>query len=228
MFLFQLLCLLGDWDRAQTHLRVLASLSPEAQMLAANYNMCIAAERERASAFAGAAPPTLLISTTDWSRDLAAALAAISQGRIEEGVERRDAAFDAAPETAGELDGVAFDWLADGDSRFGPAMEAMVAGKWGIIPFEEIASITSPGPEDLRDLVWLPVELTFKAGRSTNAMLPVRYPTSESSPDAAIRMARRTDWSDEPWGVAGLGQHEWTLSGGEDVGILSLKRLTFR
>jgi type VI secretion system protein ImpE len=59
-------------------------------------------------------------------------------------------------------------------------------------------------------------------------MLPVRYPGSEASADAAIRMARKTDWVDEAWGAAGCGQHEWSLSGGEDVGLLSLKRLTFR
>ncbi len=228
MFLFQLNCLMGDWDRARAQLRVLASLSPEAQMLAVNYNMAIDAELERADAFAGKSPPALLVSSSPWARDLVAGLSALAQGRVEEGVEKRDAAFDAAPDTPGELDGVAFDWIADGDSRFGPALEAIVAGHWGLIPFEAIESIKSSGPEDLRDLVWLPVELAFKTGQSKNAMLPVRYPGSESHPDSIVRMARQTDWSEAPWGSAGIGQHEWSLSGGEDVGLLSLRHLAFR
>jgi type VI secretion system protein ImpE len=228
MFLFQLNCLMGDWDRARTQLRVLASLSPEAQMLAVNYNMAIDAELERAGAFSGKSPPALLVSSSPWARDLVAALAALSQGRTEEGVEKRDAAFNAAPDTPGDLDGVTFDWLADGDSRFGPSLEAIVAGHWGLIPFEAIESIKCSGPEDLRDLVWLPVELAFKTGQSKNAMLPVRYPGSDIHPDAAVRMARQTDWKDAPWGVEGVGQHEWSLSGGEDVGLLGIRHLVFR
>jgi type VI secretion system protein ImpE len=228
MFLFQLNCLMGDWDRARTQLRVLASLSPEAQMLAVNYNMAIDAELERADAFAGKSPPALLVSSSPWARDLVSALSALAQGRVEEGIEKRDAAFDAAPDTPGEIDGVAFDWLADGDSRFGPALEAIIGGHWGLVPFEAIANIKSSGPEDLRDLVWLPVELAFKTGQSKNALLPVRYPGSEAHPDATVRMARQTDWKEAPWGSEGVGQHEWSLSGGEDVGLLSLRRLVFQ
>ena len=59
-------------------------------------------------------------------------------------------------------------------------------------------------------------------------MLPARYPGSENSTDSALRLTRGTAWSDEPWGQAGLGQHEWSLSGGEEVGILAFQRLTFK
>ena len=228
MFLFQLQCLSGEWDKAQTHLRTLASLSPEAQMLAVTYNIAIEAERARADAFAGKAPPALLVSSSPWAGDIAAALAADARGETAVAAALREQAFDAAPDTPGEIDGVAFDWIADGDARFGPSLEAIVAGRWGLVPFDAIEGIKSEGPQDLRDLVWLPVQLAFKSGSSVNAMLPVRYPGSETAEDTAIRMARRTDWHHEAWGPTGLGQREWSLSGGEDVGLLSLRRLTFR
>ncbi len=227
MFLFQLQCLSGEWDKAQTHLRTLASLSPQAQMLAVTYNLAIEAERGRAEVFAGKAPPVLLVSSSPWAGDLAAALGAQARGNLDEAAEKRDKAFDAAPDTPGELDGVAFEWLADGDARFGPTLEAIIAGRWGLVPFDAIESIKSEGPQDLRDLVWLPVQLAFKSGQSVNAMLPVRYPGSETAADTAVRMARRTDWLSEPWGPQGLGQHEWSLSGGDDAGLLSVRRLTF-
>ena len=57
LYLFQLLCLQGDWDKALTHLRTLASLSAEAQMLSVNYAMAIEAERSRIEVFAGRAQP---------------------------------------------------------------------------------------------------------------------------------------------------------------------------
>ena len=228
MYLFQLLCLMGQWDKAKIQLRTLAGLSPEAQMLAVTYNMAIDAEMTRAKVFAGEEPPTLLSAGSTWAGDLAAALGAQAQGRVDEAEERRSKAFDAAPDTPGDLDGEAFEWIADGDARFGPSFEAIIQGRWGIVPFDAVEQIKSEGPRDLRDLVWLPAEVAFRSGQSVNAMLPVRYPGSEALEDAGLRMARRTDWRDESWGAAGLGQHEWSLGGGGEAGLLSLRRLNLR
>jgi protein involved in temperature-dependent protein secretion len=227
MFLFQLLCVAGEWDKAMAQLRGLAQLSAEAQMLAVAYGQAIEAEKVRAQAFAGTAQPALLVSSSPWAGDLVAALAALTQGRLDEAQSLRDKAFDAAPDTPGDLDGVAFDWIADADARFGPAIEVIIAGQWGLVPFDAIESIKSEGPQDLRDIVWLPAELAFKTGRSVAAMLPARYPGTEASEDTVLRLARGTDWRDEAWGQAGRGQHEWSLSDGSDVGILSLRRLVF-
>lgn len=228
MFLFQLLCVLGDWDRARTQLRSLAQLSPEAQMLSVAYNQVIEAELTRAAAFKGEGQPALLVGSSPWAGDLAAALGAFAQGRTEEGEQRRAQAFDAAPDTPGELDGVAFDYLGDADPRFGPCLEAIVAGRWGLLPLDSLASIRSEGPKDLRDVVWLPVEIGFKSGQSVAGFLPARYPGSETAEDADLRLARRTDWIDSPAGQIGLGQHLLGLSGGEERGVLELRRLVLR
>ena len=227
MFLFQLLCVGGEWDKALIQLRALAQLSPEAQMLAVAYGQAIEAEKFRAQVFAGAAQPALLVSTSPWAGDLAGALSALCQGRADDAEALRDQAFDAAPDTPGDLDGAPFEWITDGDVRFGPAIEAIIAGQWGLVPFDAIEKIESEGPKDLRDIVWLPVQLAFKSGQSVAALLPARYPGSETRDDAALRLGRGTDWLEQPWGQAGLGQHEWSLSDGSDVGILSLRRLTF-
>lgn len=227
MFLFQLLCIGGEWDKALIQVRSLAQVSPEAQMLAATYHQAIEAEKFRAQVFAGTAQPALLVSSSGWAGDLAGALAALCQGRLADAEALRDQAFNAAPDTPGELDGAAFDWIADGDARFGPAIEAIIAGQWGLVPFDAIEKIESEGPRDLRDIVWLPVQIAFRTGQSVAALLPARYPGSEAQTDAALRLGRGTDWVDQPWGQAGLGQHLWSLSDGAEVGILSLRRLKF-
>jgi protein involved in temperature-dependent protein secretion len=228
MFLFQLLCVGGEWDKAQTQLRALAQLSPEAQMLAMAYGQAIEAEKFRAQVFAGTAQPALLVSSSTWAGDLTGALAALCQGRTADAEALRDKAFDAAPETPGDLDGTPFEWIADGDARFGPSLEAIIAGQWGLVPFDAIEKVESEGPRDLRDIVWLPVQLHFKTGQSVAALLPARYPGTEAQADTSLRLTRGTDWADRPWGQAGVGQHEWSLSDGSDVGILSLRRLAFR
>jgi type VI secretion system protein ImpE len=227
MFLFQLFCILGEWDKAKAQLKVLTQLSPEAQMLAVAYNLAIAAEIERERAFAGQAPPALLVNTSDWAGDLAVALNAAVQGRHDDAETARMRAFDAAPDTHGQFNDRPFDWIADADPRFGPAFEAVIHGRWGLVPFDAVRKITSDGPQDLRDLVWLPVEIEFKTGQGVAAILPARYPGTQGETDANLLLARATDWRDAPLGAQGVGQKLWSLGDDEEVGILALRQLVF-
>lgn len=226
MFLFQLLCVAGEWEKARGQLNALAKLSPEAQMLAMAYGQAIDAEAERANVFDGKAAPTQLVKSA-WADDLAQAIHHFANGELEAGDAARERAFDAAPDMPGELNGTRFDWIADADSRFGPTFEAIIAGRYGIVPFDVIERIESAGPKDLRDIVWYPVQIAFKSGQSVAAMLPARYPGSERSGEVNERLARATDWIDQPWGQAGSGQHIWTLSNDEEHGLLSLRTLVF-
>ena len=226
MFLFQLLAVAGEWDKAKKQLDLLAQLSPEAQMLAVAYGQAVEAERVRADVFAGKERLTLLMDS-DWATGLVDAIHHYAHGRIAEGDAARDAAFEAAPDTPGTLDGVAFDWIADADSRFGPAFEAIIGGRYGLVPFDTVDRITSTGPQDLRDTVWYPTQIAFKAGQSIAAMLPVRYPGSEASADVDERLGRATGWRDAAWGQAGSGQHLWALSTDEDRDLMSVRSLVF-
>ncbi len=227
MFLFQLLAIDGEWGKARSQLDMLAQLSPEAQMLAVAYGQAIDAELFRAEVFAGRATPPNLARNSPWANDLALAIGHFAAGREEEGEEARERAFEAAPDTPGILDDQAFDWIADADPRFGPALEAIVAGSYGIVPFDALELVASEGPRDLRDLVWYPVQLRFRTGQSIAAMLPTRYPGSEQADDQAVRLARVTGWKDGPAGQQGEGQRLFRLSGGEERGILELRNLTF-
>ena len=227
MFLFQLLCIEGAWDKARSQLRALGELSPEAQMLAAAYGQAIKTEAERAEAFAGTGPVRLLVDASDWMADLVAAMEADARGDHDKAGALRANALDACPDTPGDVDGRAFDFLFDGDGRFGPAFEATIAGRWGLISFAAVQEISTEGPVDLRDLVWLPVEIRFHDGSALAAMLPTRYPGTERDADAALRLARRTDWRASTSAVRGLGQRSWTTSGGEEFGILSFRKIRF-
>ncbi|WP_420382731.1 type VI secretion system accessory protein TagJ [Novosphingobium sp.] len=226
MFLFQLLAIAGEWDKAHSQLQALAQLSAEAQMLAVAYGQAIAAEKQRAAIFAGAAPMPLLRGEGTWAQDLAQSITALAKGDIAQADDLRLAAFDAAPDNPGGCNGDRFDWIADADTRFGPAIEIIMGGRYGLIGFDQIAAIRSKGPRDLRDTVWYPVEVFMRQGQSAAAMLPARYPGSETA-DSALRLARSTDWIECDWGQQGLGQHVWTVSGGADCGILEIRDLVF-
>jgi type VI secretion system protein ImpE len=227
MFLFQLLALAGEWDKARSQLQALAQLSAEAQMLAVAYGQAIDAEVTRGAVFVGQAKAALHAGADGWAAGLADAIQLLAQGRDEEGLAARDAAFDLAPDCAGRWNDAPFDWLADCDSRFGPSFEAIIAGGYGLVPFDTVESVKSDGPVDLRDIVWYPVQIAFKSGQSVAGFLPARYPGTETSADAAEQLARVTNWGDAAWGDAGRGQHLLTLAGEEDQGLLGLRMLAF-
>lgn len=223
MYLFQLYCISGEWDKARIQLKALAQLSPEAQMLSVAYNLAIEGEVARSAACRGLDPAVLLDASPIWAVELANAFAADPRGAAE----MRARAFDSSPDTPGEVDGRAFDYLFDGDGRFGPAFEAIVAGRWGLLPFCAVEEIRTDGPVDLRDLAWLPAEVRLREGGSVAALLPVRYPDTEHEADSQLRLARRTEWREDQELVRGVGQRVWTTSSGEDVGILSFRHIRF-
>lgn len=226
MFLFSLLCVGGEWDKARAQLNALAGISPEARMLSIVYGQAIDAEAQRAAVFAGR-ERVAVHAGGDWAQRLADALYLMTSGKAESATEAHTSALDRAPDTPGELDGERFDWIADADARFGPTFEAVIDGQYGLVAFDAVERITSEGPRDLRDFVWYPVQIAFREGQSAAALLPARYPGSEASAHADERLGRATNWTDGPGGQSGVGQHLWTPSTGEDQGLLGVRTLIF-
>ncbi len=126
--------------------------------------------------------------------ELYEALRLQSRGSHDVARDLRARAFDAAPATAGSIDGRAFAWLGDADSRLGPVLEVIVNGRYYWLPFMRLARRSWNRPSDLRDKVWMPVKLFLVNGGETVALVPTRYCRSEQSRDPLIRLARKTDW----------------------------------
>jgi protein involved in temperature-dependent protein secretion len=225
MFLLQLLVICGEWDKAVTQANALAGLSPEAMLLAALVKQLVEAERQREAAFAGEVPVTVLVNSSPWVEDAALAIGALARGEIAQASALREKAFEAAPDTLGECDGKGFGWIADADPRFGPCLEAMIGGRWGLIPFEAISTLESKGAVDLRDLVWLPVELSLRSGQAAAGFIPTRYPGSAGAAPM-LRLARGTKWREGRAGDEGLGQRLLAFDDGDEIPLLSLRRLT--
>ena len=73
MFLFQLLAVFSEWDKAEIQLRALARIAPDAQMLSVVYGLALAAEKERAKVFTGQALCPVHLAS-DWLEKLALVL----------------------------------------------------------------------------------------------------------------------------------------------------------
>ena len=194
VFLAQLLMVTGDWDRAMTQLAVAGELDASALPMLHAYGAAIQCERLRADVFSGARSPLVFGEPVPWIAGFLQALALEANGRAEQAAALRAAALASAATTAGTLNGTSFEWIADADSRLGPILEVLLNGAYYWVPFERIARIVIEAPMDARDLVWLPAEITWANGGEAMGLLPVRYPGSERSTDAAIRLARKTEW----------------------------------
>jgi len=159
---------------------------------------------------------------------LTEALRVGAEGKHEQAKSLRAEALEAAPTTAGTIDGQDFEWIADGDSRLGPVLECIVNGRYYWIPMQRIAEVRIEAPTDLRDLVWLPGRFSWSNGGESVGLIPTRYPGSEQSPDDAVRMARRTEWLEaHPEVFHGLGQRMLATDAGE-YPILDVRALALR
>jgi type VI secretion system protein ImpE len=223
-FLFQLLCVQGQWNRALTQLNVTAEMDAAALPMAQTYREAIQCEALREEVMAGKRVPVVFGEPQPWVALLFEALKLEAQGEPEAGAAARERAFADAPAIAGAINGTPFEWLADSDTRLGPVLEAILNGRYLWVPMMHIASIAIEAPADLRDNVWMPATFTWTNGATTVGFIPTRYSgTVHAGADDALLLARRTEWNDE--GHA-LGQRMFATDAGE-FALMDVRTVAF-
>lgn len=239
VFLFQLLSVLGRWDRALTQLNVAADLDKANEMMAKVCREAIQCEALRAAVFRGEKSPLIFGEPEEWIGQMVQAARLSGQGHAGAASELRAKALESAPGVAGAITVAeqsaestktkekeeAFEWVADADARLGPMIEAVIQGKYYWVPMHRIRLMAIDPPTDLRDVVWLPCNFTWTNGGSVVGLLFTRYPGSESSADGLVQLARKTDWSEDASGASiGLGQRMLMTDAG-DYPILGVRTL---
>jgi type VI secretion system protein ImpE len=242
IFLFQLLCVAGQWDRALTQLNVAHELDPAAGIMGKAYQEILHCEAIRRSVFDGTRTPLVFGDPPPWLAQLLEALRLEGKGQQDSANELRLKAFDEAPAIAGtiqtasrsglpgsdpEIVETTFEWLADGDSRLGPVIEFIINGRYYWAPQQHIAEIIVEAPTDLRDLVWVPAHFRWVNAGEAVGVIPTRYVGSEASEDGAVQLARKTEWKEVAEGVyEGQGQRTLMTDLG-DYSLLDVRQITF-
>jgi type VI secretion system protein ImpE len=225
VFLFQLLAVLGQWERALTQLNVLSEMDAKTLPMAQTYREAIRCELLRADVFAGRRSPLVFGDPDPWVALLLEALRLTADGHPAQAQAVRDRAFEAAAATAGSLDDQPFAWIADADPRLGPMLEVIVNGRYYWAPFQRIQAIALEQPADLRDFVWMPAQFTWANGGETVGLIPARYPGSSASADPLVQLGRKTVWLEGDDGiVTGLGQRMLATDQGE-YSLLDIRRI---
>lgn len=226
IFLFQLLCVLGDWKRAINQLKLSAEMDEAATMMAKTYREAIICEVYREKVFAGEKEPLVFGEPQEWLALLIEAQKLLAQGKTSEAAEIRARAFDAAPACSGDVNGERFEWIADADMRLGPVLEVIVNGRYFWLPFNAISKLEMDDPSDLRDAVWTACMITLVNGGEVAGLIPTRYAGTTANGDDAAKLARATAWQDAGAETfVGTGQRLLTTDQ-SDIALMDLRTLT--
>ncbi len=221
IFMAQLLCVMGQWERAHTQLNVVADMDETTGPMREMVGHALRCELLRKGVFDGRRSPMIFGQPDEWLALLIESQLRAGAGELALSQQLATRAFDAAPASSGKIDGQPFSWIADADSRLGPVLEAMINGRYYWVPFSRLARVAFEAPVDLRDVVWSPAKLQFSNGGEAIAMVPTRYAGSELSDDAQILMARKTEWQAAP-AAPDAGQTERWIGLGQRVFITDL------
>jgi type VI secretion system protein ImpE len=244
IFLFQLLALLGQWQRAADQLKVCGEMSAATLAMVNTYGPALQCEAVREAVFAGRTLPHVFGPPTEWVALLAQALKLDAEGEPAAAAAQRAAALEQAAATAGTLDIASvsgagedkttserFEWIADADSRLGPVFEVIINGRYGWLPMMQVAELSIEPVADLRDLIWAPAHLTFGNGGETVALMPTRYagtPLAEAG-NGGLALARQTEWLELAAAsnqYRGVGQRVLSTDASER-GLLELRKVRF-
>ena len=216
IFLFQLLAVLGQWDRALTQLNVAGDLDDGALAMVIMYREVLNSEAFREQVFQGQRDPVIFGEPRQWIALLLQALKLTATGDDEQAGSIRASAYERAPAVSGKIDGNAFKWISDGDSRLGPVLELIIEGRYLWAPYDQIQAITLESPEDLRDCVWMPAHLQWSNGGESYGVIPTRYPDSQRQEDTLLALSRKTVWEKRGEDAyIGLGQRMLMTDQGE-------------
>ena len=131
VFLFQLLSVMGQWDRALTQLDVVADLDDGTLAMVSMYRQVIACERIREQVFSGKKEPIIFGKPNEWVALLIQALKLTAQGENTKSQQLRIRAFDAAEITSGLINEQAFEWLISKRLDDGAWPVGIASGNYG-------------------------------------------------------------------------------------------------
>jgi len=197
IFLFELLCFAGEYDRAEKHLNVLSDANPQAAAGAMLYRSALHAERERQDMFARGALPQGSAHPSPGGE---------VNGERFAGVADADPRIGANVEVfiAGSYTWIPFAYIESIETETPKRLRDLL---W--LP----AVLHTTSAFRLQDL--------------GEVLLPVIAPLSWKDPDDAVRLGRNTVWKDDPeYGQLPSGQ-KLLIFGEEERPFLEIRKLTF-
>lgn len=198
-FLFELLCLTGQFDRAEKHLNILAQTSPDSELGGLLYRSALSAERKRQALIQSQQVPT---TTSDSKTPLAGTL----NGKPFTSIEDLDPRIGPRLEmfVAGEYVWLPFQHIGNIQMQ---APKFLRDTLWA-------TAVVQTGP-------------AFKGQEFGEVLIPVLSPFTWQHESDEIKLGRGTDWIQQGEQLVPFGQKLLIINDDEIIPILEVRELEF-
>lgn len=223
-FLAELLCIRGNYERAETQLETLLALEPRSLITVGTWRNLLQAATARQEVFYEGAVPDVISSISPRVQSLLQVLLALREGRdATELVARVEDERERAPCS---INGAAVDDLRDVDDRFTGIVELLASnGKYFWVEQSDIVSLHFDKPERALDLLWRRAEIVLISGSIGQVFVPAVYPTPTNSEDA--QLGKTTDWLEGHGVAVGIGQR-MLLADDEAIALNEIETIEFQ
>ena len=233
LFLAELSCFAGDWERAEKQLDTLSQQTTEAAVLISLFRQLLRGETARHQVLLEGRAPEIVTPLTPAMQQGLRVIAAVRDGDGDAASEAVAEMDRLRPPARGTCDGTPFDSIRDLDDRTAAVLEVITAtGKYFWTPWETLEYLEFDPPKRAMDLLWRRTRISVRGGPEGEVYVPTRYAFANDAGDAemitaAHRLGHATDWVGvEGRYTYGIGQRTLLL-GDRDIGIMELGSLEF-
>jgi len=227
IFLFELSCFAGDWERAERQLDVIGRQDTNAMIGSKIYQGNFAAERDRMKYFSDGVAPEFMSPKPAYLDTLMAANNRVREGNVAEARELLDEVEESRPAFKVSINGEGFSDFRDYNDLTMCVFEVLLRGSYLWLPFEQVQKIELYKPKTLRDLFWVHANVEMVNGTTGEMFLPALYSGTWKSSNDQVRLGRMTDWRElGPDTYAGEGMRIFWMDG-RDKSILDIETLEF-
>lgn len=230
IFLFELLCFAGEFQRAERQLDAIAQTSGDVkvEMGAQAYRSALQAETGRRGFFTGAhRTPKFFSDPPAYAALHMDAIAKLRENKVEQLEQLLEESRHMQSPVKGSNDGKPFEGFRDGDDLISPFLEVFFQSDYYWLPFEQIKRLEIQPPSTLRDLLWTPVIVESREKVVGNIFVPTLYYGSHEHADDLVKLGRMTDWKSIGNEVLlGLGQRTFFADDSE-YPLLEIRKIEF-
>jgi len=227
IFLFELSCFAGDWERAERQLEVIGHQDVNAMIGSKIYQGNFEAERLRMKYFSDGQKPEFMSSKPAYLDTLMAANNRLREENPAEARQLLDQVEEERPAFKVSINGEGFSDFRDYNDLTMCVFEVLLRGSYLWLPFEQVQKIDLTKPKTLRDLYWIQANVEMVNGTNGEMFLPALYSGSWKSTNDQVRLGRMTDWQDAGSETyVGEGMRMFWMDG-RDKSILDIETIEF-
>jgi len=225
-FLAEMLCIKGEYERADRQLDTLVSLEPKSALSIGTWRQLIRAAKARDDVFQQGAAPEVVDKPTEHIQQLLGAHLSLREGSESESEQQVASIESSRQASTAIVNGSTVTDLRDLDDLCAGVLEVMTTGgQYFWVDFSQLSLLEFHPAERPLDLIWRKATIVLKNGTEGEVFVPAIYATPTKDNNALL--GKKTDWLESEGLVRGMGQRCW-LTGDEATPFMDIERVEFQ